>query len=366
MQQSCADNYMKKAILILLIITGLMAYTLLLAPDLEREFTSLPEWTSSPEGKPPAPAGTGSGGYPFALSELFGYVSVNGNLLFTEEIRDGVALGPEGFVNYAHGSGPYWLQKPDGSIITLLQRSGSPFMMERRLFFLSRDHRRVEEVSFDDTLLWRRGFASVITALDAQTGEDESRRGTLIGLLNGDILLLDGQGRQRFRETVTGSRYNAVYGCGLSASGTEIVAVAGIDPQRLLVWAEREGAFSLISEIPLGSAFRRTLFTGFIGEERYYAEVDDGILVGSLDGSLRKVLPLPGPLLQVNPAAHGGTLSLLVDAGQAVQWIRLAAADGTVLSVHSLPPGTSLAQPAGAGTLLGGGNRLVKIGGGRL
>lgn len=245
-----------------------------LEPLLERE------WARALDDAAAAAAGgAGDGGepvrvLPFRLGERFGYFSTDGRLHHVEQVRYGLAQDAGRFANYSVISENIVLQDTDGGLLRSIAAVGYPHLDEGRLYVFAPDGSTVSEWTTDGERSWRRDFVSLVTDLDAANTR------TVVGLLDGRVKLLGPDGDELFSYAAEGSRLRVVFSVAIGRDEDVLAAVAGVDPQKLILFEEHSEGFFPVFQLDLDSDYRRPVLLEFLRDGRSLViEQPGGVLV---------------------------------------------------------------------------------------
>jgi hypothetical protein len=258
---------------------------------------------------------------PFRLGSLIGYFGPDGRLAFREEVIHDAALFEDRFVNYSSVSETAVLRDSDGRVLLSVSDPGYPLAIGDRLYVLHPDGAGISEWGLDGEALWSRKLPSLIT--DVSAGESM----TAVGLVSGEIVLLDSEGLEVARYRTLGSRIPVVYGLAMSEASGSIAAVVGKDPQRLLFLNLRDGQLSPGIQGDLPSQFRRPVFLRFLPEH--------GLAVVETETGVTFVNPGSG---RSRPLEGYGTLSGFSSAPGELVLVAMES-EGTQTIHAVLPPG---------------------------
>lgn len=208
--------------------------------------------------------------FPFTGQNMFGYLSEEGAIAYSEPVVFEIAASSDYFINYSSVSETLLIKNPAGEIVSTIAAVGFPFIRNERLFLLDVDRCGISEWDFSGEKLWEKRYSSIITCFDCNNSE------ALVGLMNGNILLYNREGEYLYRDEFTGSRVPIVYGLAISSSGAYFAVIQGLDPQQLMLFQRREEgyvpAFSKENEHPV----RREIFLQFGADEAYlFIEQDE-------------------------------------------------------------------------------------------
>jgi hypothetical protein len=192
-------------------------------------------------------------------------VQGDGSVLYAGTVLYGVSLSKAGFVNYARLGTDWIMQGTWGQRLTSFAGSGYPLLGPEgnRIFNVKTDLSGLIELDKTGGVLWERDFPALMTSLSLQ-GDS-----LLVGLLNGSLLLINGQGSPLFEYSPAGSRIPVVAGTAVAPDGLLFAAVCGIGPQSLYVFERQSAGYALRAALPLPSDFRRELRMGFSPDSRY-------------------------------------------------------------------------------------------------
>jgi hypothetical protein len=242
-----------------LLVLGLsFFYILIFARSAEEELLVRPLWSLDADDSSIS-AGVDER-IPFRLGPLIGYFGPDGRLAFREQIIHDAALFEERFVNYSSVSETAVLRDADGRVVRSINEPGYPLGLGERLYILHPDGAGLSEWGDDGEALWSRKLPSLVT--DVAAGDSM----TAVGLISGEIIVLDAAGTEVARYRTLGSRIPVVYGVSMNEASGTVAAVVGMDPQRLLFLNLRDGQLSPGIQGDLTSHFRRPVFLRFLPE----------------------------------------------------------------------------------------------------
>ncbi len=228
---------------------------------------------------------------PFRLGERFGYFSSDGEILFSEEIRYGLAQSREYFANYSVVSENTVLQSNDGSLVRSIGAPGYPYVAQDRLFIFAPNGSSVSEWTTDGELLWEREFLSVLTDLAA--GDTH----TAVALLNGEVQLLDEQGETTFSHRAEGPRLEVALSVAAGSDENAFAALVGADPQQLIVFERHSEGFFPALQLELDTDYRRSVLLEFLaGGDVLVLEQPDGMLMYDRSDDEVTHIDLGGPV----------------------------------------------------------------------
>jgi hypothetical protein len=346
-------------VLVLAVLVIILYFALFPYP-VGRELVVRPVWASAiPAALPAAGEATaGLAAAPFQLGDLFGYVDTDGALLSAGRTPFQVALSARGFVTYTRLGSTWIFQDPRGRRQFTFSGSGYPLLSPdgTRLFTVKTDASGLTELDRNGDPLWTRDFPSLMTCLSV-AGENAMA----VGLLSGELTVVDRQGRILASALPAGSRIPVILGCAVSADGLRVAAVSGIDPQLLLV-EERQGtAYKPLARITLPSEFRREVRMGFDPAGSWlYFENERGVGLWSADTGRASLLPLAGG------AAEGVFLPThravaFVSGAEARREIIIVTPPASLRSREAFTGAAVFAGTIGDGLLLGVDGLLLRI-----
>jgi hypothetical protein len=287
----------------------LVAYVVLFPIPGGKESYLRPAWAvglTEPGAQSAAPEA-----FPFRVGGLFGYATPQGSLLHLERVLFGVSLARTGFINYGQVPDHFVFMNPLGQMEYSVASCGYPILGEdgQTLYAVASDLGSIRRLDEDGELIWRLGFASQITGL-ALSGQE-----CVLGLLEGLLLSVGPQGEVLYEYAPPGSRIPVVLSVAVGPAGSPIAAVAGVDPQRLLL-IEREGAAHTPRlSLDLGSDFRRELLLRFSDDGRFlYVEGVDELRILDVRRHRLSAVPVPGRLQAL---AGGGAVTAVAVRGDA-------------------------------------------------
>jgi hypothetical protein len=252
-------------------ILVIVLYFALFPYPLGKELVAKPAWAldiaSAAAGGLPV-RGTSAGSdaaAPFRLGEFFGYVSGDGRLLYMDRLLFQVALTDKGFINFPRIGSTWIFQDIAGNREFAFSGTGYPLLSQDagRLFTVKTDITGINALDNSGDVLWTRDFPCLMTSVSISADV------ILVGLLNGDLQIVDARGVMTAQGAPGGSRIAIILGCAASRDGRRIAAVSGIDPQFLTVFGLEGASLRQLSQVRLSSDFRREVPISFSPEAKY-------------------------------------------------------------------------------------------------
>lgn len=209
-------------------------------------------------------------GIPFDLDRLFGYVSLDGDLLLSEEKGFGLAIDSKRYIGFESVSRSLAVHNSIGGLIESFEISGYPMLLDERLLILSSNRSEIAELTGGEKPSWKKEYTTIITDIDARGGL------IALGLLDSRVQVLDLEGDLVLDLDLKGSRINTIYGCSLSEDTTKVAVIHGIDPQYVSV-VDIEAVE--VANFRLDAEFRTTRYVRFMNSDQYLLIEDDGLLI---------------------------------------------------------------------------------------
>ncbi len=283
---------------VLLALSISLLYILVFSRPADHELLVSPQWSLDVDDASISPEDGEA--IPFRLSGLVGYFTEEGELLFREAVLHDAAVFSDRFVNYSSVSQTAVVRDPHGRVVLSISESGYPLGLGERLFVLHPDGAGLSEWGPEGEALWSRKLPSIITDVAADTGL------VAIGLLSGEVLLLDATGQEVAQYRTLGSRIPVVLGVALNEQTGRIAALAGVDPQRLIFLDIRDDQLIPGVQGELPSDFRRPAFVKFLpGGELLAVEGRLGVSLVSPESGRRWMVSGEGMLSGFAAAAEG-------------------------------------------------------------
>ncbi len=346
---------MKKRFTIGIFFIVLAAYTLIFPHFIRKELVFLPSWaTVIPDEHTAAPAAAGDP-VPFKLSGKFGYIGPSGIIVYSDSFLSDAAVAEDFFINYSNVSERLVMQDKNGRILNSIDTEGYPFFLNERFYVISADRMTVSEYDEEGEVLWTVSPGAMITCADA------SSKYTLLGLLNGDVLLFDHDGTQLFSFFSTESRYSAVYGCSITGDGSSFAVVSGLNHQKLIVFQKRNEKYSRIFTSDTAEQVRRNLYLDFSRDGKYlYMETSEGLAYYHTVKFEDGMKPLEGRIVYSSIAAEK-SLSFVVTHEGSKALLNVYRNDIGSLADFSFPYEDFFFYPADGCIYVGSGDTLVRI-----
>jgi hypothetical protein len=329
-----------------------LLYAFLAACPVPPETVFVPQWLQSLTSGYPQAEILEESLVPFDFGGNFGYVSPGGNFTINQARSGYLAQSERLFAEFSGKDEKIEVRDfLNRAVFTLNDKRGYPFFRDKRIFIISSEQHSISETDKTNNILWSFDFSSPVTCVDAAAGL------LLVGELDGTLELIDGGGKRLYTAEPSGSRIPAIYGCAISASGTKIAAVSGLDHQRFLVIELDGGVWRITHHEFLDEGFRRPVHVKFVDNERRVVyEREDGLGIYHLDSRSSERVPIDGRILHIEDSPEDRMI-FLISSESAVQknLIAIRYPSSKVISA----PFTS------ADTFLKIHERLLLIGGGK-
>lgn len=344
------------------------AYLLIFSTPLKKEPVFKPAWVQNLTSPMKITAPRNSQSVGFRIGEVFGYAAPNGAIQYLDTTQFNVAMAGARFINYSSVSKDLIEKDSSGRIVLTVNSRGYPVFIDGRFFVINTNRTTLSEIDKQGAVLWTRDFGSLITAMDANPAS------VVIGLLDGSMLVVDTGGEIGFRYTPGGSKVPLVYGCTISADGSHIALVTGLDPQRFILLGRDKTGYRPRRIVDLGSDVRREVFLHIFSHVPYvYVELPGAIDFFSTKKALSGRISVPGRIAGMSaaenliyavsevpsresggskPGTTRGELTIFTPAGRVVMRGRL-------------PSGPLFVKARADSLYLGAGRRLMRIDHGR-
>ena len=188
---------------------------------------------------------------PFIYKDRAGYSSVDLKNVWSFEIKDGVTLMSDGYINSSRDSVNLDFLTFEGDVKFSIENSGYHFGIENRLFIISRDRKSLSEIVFGE-IKWTKQFNYVITSIDA------SSESVVIGFVKGHFIVLNKKGKLFFTYEPGGSRVSIIYSIAISQNSDYLGVVSGLDPQRFILYQKKESEYKPIYSININEEMRKS------------------------------------------------------------------------------------------------------------
>jgi hypothetical protein len=235
----------------------------------------------------------------FRNKDYFGFLDSDGKVIYKDAINYNITLSDKGFINYSS------IQDENQSLIFLNHygeyissfiKPGYPLFSRNgeRLFLIKTNATGFREVTLEGEDLWEVTFASIITGFSA------NRDLIAVGLLNGILKLFKKGGECIYTLGPRESRLSVIYGCAVSNRGSEVAAVYGIDPQKLVVINKTGSNFSTPYYKDMNTDFRKPVILRFSSDDRFlFYEGNRRLHILDVKSRQSYYLSLPGKLTDI-------------------------------------------------------------------
>ena len=257
----------------------------------------------------------------------FGFIDLAGNVAVRERILFDATLTDSGYINFPRIPENLVLRDDRGNFLRSFRLTGYPILdsQSERLFLLNSESTGLMVVNVESEESWTVEFPTLITSL---CFSDDF---ILVGLLNGMIKVFDNSGELMRDNWDSVSRVPITLGCAISPNGRDVVAVSGIDPQKLLLLRALDAGKMETSVMPLTSDYRREVFTRFSESGKLvYFETEKGLGIFEISSRESRVIPAAGSFVGLGESQHSGLVSVLYMEGETAE-LKVCTNQGQIL-----------------------------------
>lgn len=364
------DADKKKRLWPLVIVVLGVGYLLVAVRPLGVERGFQPRWVVAVQGESPAEASpppsreapsavAESDLVAFRFKDRFGYLSPDGSVVLSRLYVQDIALGDSppfsAWAEFQPGKGSSVFSSPSGARLFSLPSPESPFFLGGRLFSIAADDAGISAWSESGKKVWSRDLPSVLTALSAGSQE------LAVGCLDGNAEVIGPDGQALFSFKPGGSRVSIILGLAISPDGDRLAMVAGLEPQRFLLFERRHGSYKLKRHFDLASDFRRRVALSFSTDGRMlFLEQAGRLDVIRADGGAPASLPLPGQILALHPGTSKGLHLVYCRSGSDGKAMVFSSSGKLVMSAD-LPEGCELLARREDALYLGSAGRVARL-----
>lgn len=199
---------------------------------------------------------------PFITADKLGYIDKSGSLIMNLDRGSGSIICSDKWSVWNTPVSEKTIQLLSGEKLSIPQNE-IPFFYGERIFAVSSDTLTITEYDSEGKLLWKYMLPCHVSAFAA------NKTITVLGFVNGDIIVLDNEGNEISTTRVGGSRIEVILGLAISDSGKYVAAIAGIDDQRLVVFERGQKNYRVIKHKYLKSNFRNQVNIYITSDESY-------------------------------------------------------------------------------------------------
>lgn len=170
------------------------------------------------------------------------------------------------------------------------------FVRNNYIFYLNNQRHTIEQYNREGKLLWVSSFPSYLNSLDKRSPQK-----TALGYLDGNIIIVDSNGKVENKYQVSGTRLNNLYGVAISKTGNYLAAIAGIDRQRFIFLEHRKGSYLFQYAKDLKDQLLHTRWLSFSENFPYVLyNANEGITVYNYKSKENRQYHIPGKLIDYN------------------------------------------------------------------
>ena len=199
--------------------------------------------------------------------------------------------------------------------------SKSTFIVKDTIYQFQNEGHSLFRYSSQGELEWRSDLLPYISNLDTNALGD-----TLISYVNGQVVLLNEQGKLDNEYISSGSRINSVYGAALSPDSQNIALIAGLDQQRFVFLKKQQTTFLFAYAQQLDDPLRRSQWMQFSVVHPYVFYVNAaGVSVYNFRHQKTRLYTATGDLNQFGEQGPSDIQFFVFNSGS----------EGTLLATHS-------------------------------
>jgi len=273
----------KKHIGILSFIIGIVIIVFFAVPT-GKENVVKPLWYSSVTKTEPLKNGQAEGRIWYRSGNIYGYTDLEGNIYLSEKSSFFTSITDSVYMDYSKVSEKFYIKNSDGILLDGFKATGYPFFDKtgKRLLVVKTDLSGISEITRNGQQKWKRDFISTITTVSV------SKKLMVLGLLDGNMLILDEKGEIIYQFKPGGSKIPIIVGTAISDNENTVACIFGLEPQNILIFKRENGNFALMFSKKTDTNFRReTLLKFGWNDDFLLAEDYHGIdIVDILSGKL--------------------------------------------------------------------------------
>jgi hypothetical protein len=246
--------------------------------------------------------------FAFKLDDYFGYLDEQTQLSYLIELEHRVQASHDYFIVFDGEQFVHTVKNNRALAVGSIEAEGVPFIQGHKVFFIDAPSGRLQLFQVSGELLWSYDVGSFISAFYSNEAM------LAVGTLDGRVVLLDYEGQELGVHRPEGSRLKGIYGIGISPSGAYVGVVAGVDPQRFILFQRGMRGYTPIFHQNMNTNFRRTVQVVFDEHENFvYYEGLNELFMHKITDSRKEVRSLPtgGQLRTVKSEIIPGFIAVL-------------------------------------------------------
>jgi hypothetical protein len=303
---------------------------------------------------PPAPI-------PFRLGNHFGYAEYSGGFALNRTLQGNLSISDEKWAEYNAQAELIEIRDPRGeSFLRIEKGRGYPLFLDNRTFLIGDEQNTLSALDDGGNLLWTYDFAAPLTCIDAAADL------ILTGSLDGMVEVLNSAGKRVFSFAPGGSRLAVILGCSISADGSRLGIISGIDDQRFLL-LERfgdplSGEYKVSYHEFLEDGFRRAVHISFIdNDNRIVFERGGGLGIYEINTRTGAKLPLEGEIVALDSEGSSGLLFVITSQSEKQKRLVAISLPGTIIIEAPFKSSNTFLGRRGSRLYLGGGSTLASF-----
>jgi hypothetical protein len=190
---------------------------------------------------------------PIKVDNKLSYLSSDLKIAHQVVSGDQIAYSPQYYTMTTPDLPYFTLYTASGKMINRIYDDNVPVIFDDKIFTINYEEGFITHYDKEGAKLWSYHTGAFITTLMP------NETSVALGLINGDIIILDHLGQQIALYHPGGSQIHAIYGIAISSDGQYIATISGLNPQRFLLLRKGNYDYTPIYDRHLNTQFSRAV-----------------------------------------------------------------------------------------------------------
>lgn len=343
-----------------------IAYLLFAGLPLEKEIQFMPKWTIDIQDKYASfihekkledmtASSVPGDALPFKLAQYLGYITPSGDVPFIFSFPERASISQTFWTSYTSSASntPVYSVKNTSSFT--LEESGFPHIVNNSVYLFYPGGNSFGRYSTEGKKLWTAEHWSPITSFAS------SDAGTACGYADGDLRFFNTKGDLVFSMYPGGSSYEVILGIAISADGSYIAAVCGLEKQRFVLIQLNGKNSKIVYHAYLDSQKREQTYVHFNNAgNRVFFNYDGGLGVVDCEQNTMMKIPVKGSVCSISEL-ESGTLTFVLCQNEKTWTVLALESFSNLMGSFSFTADNAFMSVAGNDLFIGKDSKISKM-----
>ncbi|MCR5219311.1 hypothetical protein [Treponema sp.] len=282
-----------------------LLYIILAMRPLGKELHFIPEWTQDifhvEESRE-----TEEDLIPFKLGQNIGYFTEDGRITKNIPFPYKASISDSYYTIFGANNTSADFYKCDGSKAGTIELSGFPYFDGDRVYLFLPGGNSFIKCDETGKAQWKFENYAPITAFSSSKG------GTIAGYADGTLISFNNDGSINHRFSPKGSKYEIIFGAGISSDGSSVACISGRDRQRFVVARKEKGHSRIVFHEYLNEeSSEQELVKYSLNDRAIYYSYKDNLGIYSFKDEKSFHIPMKGNVVQIEESDSSGLVFVL-------------------------------------------------------